>query len=73
MSTADSTDRRVMSASAASLEAQQARTAELIGDGSAISAEDFQAMGLTERQRLFEVAPDKYRALVAAGERRFGR
>lgn len=59
------TEHRVMTASAASAEQQAARTAELVGDGTAVTLEDFTGMGAGERQQLYNVNPDRYRALVA--------
>lgn len=59
------TEHRVMSAGARAAEQQAARTAELVGDGTAVTLEDFTGMGAGERQQLYNVNPDRYRALVA--------
>lgn len=49
------------------------RRAEQIGDGSKITAADFAGMAYAERQRMFEVAPDRYRALMAELDNPYGK
>lgn len=55
---------RVVSASTATREARAARTAELVGDGSQITADDFAAMSYAERAQLHRVNREKYDELA---------
>lgn len=63
---------RVMSATAQTAEQHAARTAELVGDGSKITAEQFATFGLAERNHLFGVDPERYRALQSEFDRATG-
>jgi hypothetical protein len=45
------------------------RTAELVGDGSQLTADTFATLGLAERAHLFNTNPDRYRELQAEVDR----
>jgi hypothetical protein len=63
-------DNRVMTNEARAREDAAARTAALVGDGSSLTADEFNLLGLAERSHLFTVAPDRYRELQGELDRR---